>query len=343
MFDMNSTDSSLANTVCLSIVVPIFNVSCFLGKCLDSLLMTEGIETTEIILVDDGSTDGSGKTADSYAEKFSFVSCFHKNNGGLSDARNFGLKHAHGKYVFFCDSDDKVIPEGFAKVIKAAENCNAEMILWDGITIDENDAAADGSYDNLCVHFGLDPEALISGIEVMSDQIKDHGRFVVTAWLRACRRDLLLANDLFFEKGLIHEDELWTPKVLLNSSRVRYLKEKVYCYRVRNDSIMGSYSKALEDHAKALVYIMNSLGSYYPEHINDSKQRRIIMSCWAETYIWMITGYCIHRFECRKDVPRFRLLCSVKGFKNKIKTMFMCLFGIRAYTAALNDFRSKKI
>ena len=333
------TKTTPETPLCLSIVVPVYNVARYLGRCVDSLLDSEGIEKTEIILVDDGSTDNSAALADSFAAKYSFISCFHKENGGLSDARNYGLKHAKGKYVFFCDSDDMVIPEGFAKVIKTAGQCSAEVILWDGITIDEEDAVTDASNSYVLVNSGLDSRVEISGTESLTRQIKDHRRYAVTAWLRACRRDFLLANDLFFEKGLVHEDELWTPKVMISSSHVLYLNENVYCYRIRDNSIMGSYSNAYEEHAKAFVYIMNTLNKYYSEHINDRKRYRTIMSCWAETYLWEITRYCISRFECRRDVPRFRLLIYVKGFKNKIKTMVLCLFGFRAYGAIMNNLR----
>lgn len=333
------TNITLESSLCLSIVVPVYNVAKYLGRCIDSLLGSEGIEKTEIILVDDGSTDDSGSIADSYTAKYGFITCLHKENGGLSDARNYGLKHAKGRYVFFCDSDDTVIPEGLAKVIKTAEQGNVDVILWDGITIGENDAVTDDSDNYVLVHSGIEPRREISGAEAMTLQIKDHRKFAVTAWLRACRREFLLENELLFEKGLLHEDELWTPNVMLRATSVIYLNEKVYCYRIRDNSIMGSYTKALEEHAKAFVHIMNALGRFYSEYIGDRTNRRIIMACWAESYLWEITRYGIDRFECRRDVPRSRLFCSIKGFKNKIKALMLCILGFRAYAAIYGGFR----
>ncbi len=327
------------NPLCLSVIVPVYNVEKYLGSCMDSLLKSGGIEKTEIILVDDGSTDGSGKIADGFAERYDFISCLHKENGGLSDARNYGLAHAGGKYVFFCDSDDTVIPEGFAKVITTAEQSDAEILLWDGITAGENGVLNDCSKDYVLVHSGLDPMREMSGSEAMAGQIADHRRFAVTAWLRAVRRDHLLNNDLFFEKGLLHEDELWTPKVMLSASHVLYLGETVYCYRIRGNSIMKSYKEQPEEHAGALVYIRNTLGSYYPERITDRHVFRSIMACWADAYLWEITKYGIYRCECRKNVPRFLLLRSVRGFRNKCKALMLCLFGFRAYAAVYNVFR----
>ena len=87
--------------ICLSIIVPVYNVSGYLSRCLDSLLLAANTGMTEIILVDDGSTDDSGNICDSYADRYGFISCYHKENGGLSDARNYGLEYAKGKYVYW--------------------------------------------------------------------------------------------------------------------------------------------------------------------------------------------------------------------------------------------------
>ena len=102
---------------------------------------------------------------------------------------------------------------------------------------------------------------------------------------------------------------------------------------------MESYRKQLEEHAGALVYIMNTLGSYYREQIADRKVFRSIMACWAESYLWEITRYGIYRYECRNNVPRYLLLRSVRGFRNRIKALMLCLFGFRAYAAVYNRFR----
>ena len=98
----------------LSIVIPIYNTGSYLSDCLDSLLNSDGISDTELILIDDGSTDLSGDIADSYAERYDFISCIHTSNEGPSAARNLGLNRSKGKFVFFCDSDDKVDPAKFS-------------------------------------------------------------------------------------------------------------------------------------------------------------------------------------------------------------------------------------
>ena len=327
-------DCSRLNTdkvIFLSVVVPVYNVGSYLGRCIDSLTAAEGIEKTEIILVDDGSTDESGVVAESYADRYEFITCHHKENGGLSDARNYGLKKASGIYVFFCDPDDMVIPDAFAALIRTVSRSDADVILFDGMTIGEDDSATDSGYDVILGHSGLDRASDMSGLNAMISQIKDHGRFAVTAWLMACRRDYLLDNGLFFEKGLIHEDELWTPEVLAGASKVKYLPEKVYCYRLRENSIMSGSSEFLEDHAKAMVLVMNSLYAFYSEQIKNVDERDVLLSNWSGKYLWVLSSYEVYRFDCRKDVPRRRIWAHSSGIKAWIKGFVLSLFGVRAF------------
>ena len=328
--------------ICLSIVLPIYNVSKYLDRCMDTLLKTEGIEKTEIIIVDDGSTDESGTIADNYACKYNYISCYHKKNGGLSDARNYGLRLAKGKYVFFCDPDDMVIPEGLSTAIMVMLNSDTEVLLWDGVTIDDDDSVIESIYDGFLVHSGIDQDRYLLGTDVMIEQITDHGKYAMTAWLMACSRRFLMTNELYFECGLIHEDELWTPKVLLYSKRVQYLKQVVYRYRIRNDSIIGASSLNLEDHAKAIVYIRNSLFKLYSHVVRERKKRVILLANWAESYMWDIVDYDIFKYECKKRVPRFNLFCKSRGIKNKIKSFILLVFGFKNYCALIQYLRNAR-
>ena len=316
---------------CLSVIIPVYNVERYLGRCVDSLLNTQGIENTEIILIDDGSTDESGRIADSYAEKHAVISCYHKENGGLSDARNYGLNCAKGRYVFFCDSDDMVVPGKFCKVIEALAKSDADVLLWDGMTIGEDDSVSDAGYGIILVHSGLEEGREITGTEAMVSQIKDHKKVAMTAWLRAVRRDYLLENKLFFEAGIYHEDELWTPQIMAGASKVQYLKEKVYCYRVRENSIMSSPAGIQKKHAEDLVCVMDKLHGYYRDKITDRKARKILMSDWAETYLWAIKTYEAGKHDLRRDIPRARIFSAAGTLRSKMKGLLLLLFGVKAY------------
>ena len=313
----------------LSIIIPVFNVENYLGRCLDSLLKTPGIEKTEILIIDDGSTDTSGSIADSYTENHEFIRCFHKTNGGLSDARNYGLEKASGKYVFFLDSDDMVNPSAMEKIIDTADKTGADVLLWDGVTVKEDDSVISSDLDLILVHKGLPQNSIMTGVEAMVRQIDDHNKAAMTVWLRAVRRDFLNDNNLLFEKGLIHEDELWTPQVMCRAEKVLYIPEKAYCYRIRENSITNS--DAGEEHAKAFIRIMDELYGLYTGKVSDKRYQRILLGNWADTYFWEIKSLEFYKYECRNQLPSRKIMKSGKGFKNKMKGFILQVFGARTY------------
>lgn len=112
----------------VSVVVPIYNVEAYLRNCVDSLLEQDYADL-EIILVDDGSPDGSPAIADEYAEKYDHITCYHKPNGGLGDARNYGVTRAKGEWVAFVDSDDDVSPTYISDLVKLREQFAADMAV----------------------------------------------------------------------------------------------------------------------------------------------------------------------------------------------------------------------
>ena len=330
---------NMAGEKTLSIVIPVFNVEKYLGRCLDELLKTNKIGNTEIIIVDDGATDTSGSIADSYAEKYEFISCFHKANGGLSDARNYGLEKASGKYVFFLDPDDMVVPSAMEKIIDTADKTDADVLLWDGVTINEEGSVIASDLDLILVHKGLPQNSIMTGIEAMVKQIEDHNKIAMTAWLRAVRRDFLKENDLLFEKGLIHEDELWTPQVMCCAEKVMYIPEKAYCYRIRENSITNS--DAGEEHAKAFIRIMDELYGLYTGKVSDQRAQSLLLGSWADTYFWEIKSLEFYKFECRDQLPCRKIMKSGKGFKNKLKGFILNVFGVKNYCKMAGSSKGK--
>ena len=332
----------MENNKCLSIVVPVFNVEKYLGRCISSLIKTEGIESTEIIIIDDGSTDGSGLIADDYSGKFDFIKSFHKCNGGLSDARNYGLSKASGRYVFFCDSDDLVFPNAFRRIIKVSAEADADVLLWDGAHIDEADNIVDSKKTYRIVHDGLtESDVPISGIDVMVNQIKDHNECPMTAWLLACKRDFLLNNRISFAKDLLHEDELWSAQVYVKALKVLYISECVYGYRVRTDSIMSSQNNYLELHIKSFDYIMNYLYDWYHNNITDRRCRDVVLSNWAHKYLWIIDHYKYDKTSVPIVVRRKCVYKSCRGIKDKLKGCLL-MMGVRPYCRTMRTVRRLK-
>lgn len=191
----------------VSIIVPVYNVEEYLRVCIDSILL-QTYRNIEVILVDDGSTDQSGKICDSYTDPR--ISVFHTNNHGLSAARNLGIDHSHGEYICFIDSDDWIDND---VIEKAVENIGSADILCYGA--------------NTATYTGY--EALVAHI---------NGKIGVTAWNKLYKRSCF-AN-IRFPVGRIMEDMATTFKLLHHAERVICIDYNGYHYRNRKDSISNT-------------------------------------------------------------------------------------------------------
>ena len=218
----------------VSIVVPVYNVEKYLRECLDSIL-TQTYKNLEIILVDDGSTDRSGQICDDYESADHRVKVVHKANGGLSDARNAGLKYVTGSYIVFCDSDD-TLKENAIDVLhrRLVSETEAECVFYNAAAFAEPGMTCKpDSYlrkrDYPCA----------SGAAMAFKQlIRDE--YIPCAYLYMFRADFLKQYGLGFEKGILGEDELFSFFVYLNAKKMVYLSDALYNRRIRPGSIMTS-------------------------------------------------------------------------------------------------------
>ena len=295
--------------------------------CLDSLLASEGIENTEIILIDDGSTDGSGKIADGYAGLHENIRVIHKDNEGPSASRNLGIGKAKGRYIFFCDSDDEVVPELFAKIIKLTGSSSDDIILWDSELLYETRNLLVPKNRGFFSHNGLEKvEKTYTGKGILETQLRNTGDFVATIWLGAYRREFLVSNGLFFEKGLIHEDELLLPKIFINAKSVHYVPERVYIYRIRPGSIMNPEDMDRAKSAAALMYVYPSLYDYYDEVLAGEPLKDLIEGNLTKRYLHMIYKYRIARYGYGKQIDKKRLLKTAKKFRHKLMALFLFVY-----------------
>lgn len=311
--------------ILISVIVPIYNVEAYLAACVHSVTASEHSDETEVLLIDDGSTDSSGALADALAAQYPQVSVFHKENGGLSDARNYGLQRATGRYVLFLDSDDLLPPGGLDRICAAAAREQADVLLWDAAIVDEAGAPLpDQGYAYR--HDGLLPGQRGSGQALVYAQLKQRGDYPTTVWLGLYRRAFLLEHDLWFEKGLLHEDELWSQQVLVEAAEAVYLGDTLYLYRRRMNSIMRQQSRDHTRNLEALISIFNRLPEYYDARVADPALRRLMKANNTRRCLHHLAAFEISRYPALVgQVQRWALLQNAGTLKDRLRAALLLL------------------
>lgn len=226
----------------ISVVVPIYNVEKYIEKCIDSII-NQTYTNTEIILVDDGSTDNSGKIAEIYKMQDKRVKVIHKRNGGLSDARNVGMKFAKGKYICFIDSDDYVEKTMLNDVLKY-DKLNKDVLIWGFYTEQvDNKEIIINKYKNVEKRIEVNNNSDIEKLNITENLLKVLGY----AWNKLYKLEFLKANKLEFEYGLSGiEDTEFNSRVLQKTRSIMILDEAYNHYMQRPRITLGTQKYDLE-------------------------------------------------------------------------------------------------
>ncbi len=215
----------------VSVIVPVYNVQEYLHTCIDSIL-NQTYENLEIVLIDDGSTDSSGKICDEYLDKYTTneIKVIHSTNQGLSAARNCGIKNASGDYIACIDSDDYVDRHYIENMMSAIIEYGADAAISDYLKVVDDAAVT----TNQPTFFKI-----MSNVDCLNYIY--HGGFTginSTAWGKIFKKKAYTANNISYPIGQIHEDISTTYKLIYYSPKIVYVDSKSYFYRVRNSSIM---------------------------------------------------------------------------------------------------------
>lgn len=221
----------MAEMPLISVIVPVYKVEEYLNKCVDSIL-TQTYRKLEIILVDDGSPDNCPTICDEYAKCDRRVIVIHKENGGLSDARNAGIEIARGEYIGFVDSDDCILPDMYEKLYNALKMNDADMSICNYLKVDKNGSVR---YSDRKSHMKTE---VITPKEAMEKLFEEHIGCYVTVWNKLYNRNIL--ENLRFEKGRLHEDEFFVHHAFGKCKKIACIEDGCYLYLQRNDSIMGN-------------------------------------------------------------------------------------------------------
>lgn len=212
----------------ISVIIPVFHVQKYLDQCVQSVA-DQSYRNLEIILVDDGSHDECSDMCDLWKQRDERVHVIHKENGGLSDARNAGLKVAHGEYITFIDSDDW-ITGGFIQCLYELI-CRFDADVAEcGVIITDEDGTELRKRD-----FGRKDQAL-SQREALRYLVLEDGIYQ-TVWNKLYRKSIV--DGLLFEKGRFHEDDFWTYQVFMKCKSLAVTSTPLYYYRQRGSGIMG--------------------------------------------------------------------------------------------------------
>ena len=217
----------------ISIVVPVYNTEEYLVKCIESII-NQTYKNLEIILINDGSSDKSGEICDYYALKDNRIRVVHKKNGGLSDARNTGIKFSRGKYIGLVDSDDYIDKFMYEKLYQRMIKDNSDLAICNFLQVDKKGNKIAHINDNLAIE-----DEIVSGKDILCYKINET---IPTYWIVAVNKlyKAELITEIEFPYGKLHEDEFTVHKFFDKSKRVSCVKNALYYYVKHEGGIIGS-------------------------------------------------------------------------------------------------------
>lgn len=321
------------NEILVSIIIPVYKVEKQLQECVDSVL-NQTYKNLEVILVDDGSPDTCPMICDEYRKKDGRIQVIHKENGGLSDARNRGIEGAAGEYVLFLDGDD-FYGDAMAieNLVKRVQKSNADVLNFSYVKYDEDT-------DEKIPYF--------SGVNDMPDCAKTkekqleymtkNGLYIASACNKMIRRTVI-SDKLLFEKGVFSEDIEWCAKILYQAENIDFVCENFYYYRQRQDSIRHTIddkkcqdlcnnilkcfeiAEKAEDRIKKYLYryIAFQYGTFFLVQAQaENKQTECIDK--LKDYKWVL------KYDTsNKKIMYLNIACKLIGYRNLCR-LIRCLY-----------------
>ena len=225
------------HTPLVSVVVPVYNVAPYLADCLNSLLK-QSLKDIEIICVNDGSTDESMFILEQFAQKNPTISIYSQDNQGLSCARNTGVVHAKGKYLYFMDSDDILSQAALFKLTFHAERDSLDVVFFDAdvFSVDKDLSKAVSDEKKYLSRKG-EYKGVFTGPDIVSRMVANND-YKTPVWLSMVSREFYVRNRLSFIPHILHEDNPYTFKASILAKRIAYIPEKLFQRRIRRNSIM---------------------------------------------------------------------------------------------------------
>ena len=260
-----------------SIIIPVYNVEKYLKTCINSIL-EQTYSNYELILVNDGTLDNSGNICDEYAQKSSNIRVIHKNNGGLSSARNAGIDVASGKYIIFLDGydfwDDK---QALKNIEKQLEESDADLLIFSAKRYYEHQKKY-----TLIISMDVERDKITSNNSNTAIQyLLENNIYRAAAWNKVIRKSLIDAHKMRFKEGYLSEDMDWCGDLLLYANKFDYYSNALYAYRQQRS---GSITQNNTEKLVADKLYMCRKGYKQAENLKDREKGWLLTSYYAYEY-----------------------------------------------------------
>ena len=307
----------------ISIVVPVYNVEKYIDNCIESIL-NQTYDDYELILVDDGSKDSCPQICDSYAKQDKRIKVIHKENAGLSDARNAGTALAKGKYITYIDSDDYINPLYLEMLLKAITETGAEFSI--------------AGIKNV---YSLDSSENIKISDVKIRKLSSHQALSLILYQKyhdvsasGILMPLNMAIKHKFPMGKLFEDLFTTYKYYLDASNVAVIDAELYYYLQRSNSILDSKidSKFVNDLLEASDNIVHSCEKY-PDLIKAAENKKFSNYCSLVRKKLSVASNC-SKTKIREYLDKYKkemLIDNNARMKNRIAALIMMVFGVKGF------------
>ena len=279
----------------ISVIVPIYGVENYLVECIESVI-NQTYKNIEIILVEDGSPDNSSEICDRYAKLYKRVTVIHKNNGGLSDARNCGIKASTGDYITFLDGDDFWSNnEAVSNIVNRLLVTKADVLNYSYVKYFE-DVEQKVPYFKDVLEMPTD----ISNKEEQLEYLMDRGLYIASACNKMIKRSLF-NDDLLFQKGIYSEDIEWCARLMIKAQSMDFICENFYCYRQRKTSITHTINDK-----KCLDLCNNIIKCFQLSDMADKSIRRSLYCYIAYQYGTFFKVQAQARNEQHQSIERLK-------------------------------------
>lgn len=292
----------------ISVIIPVYKVYDYINKCIESIVV-QTYSNLQIILIDDGSLDGCAVMCDEWAKKDARITVIHKLNGGLSDARNYGMRIICGDYVSFIDSDDFISEDFYEVLLSTAIKNDSDIVDCSVAKFYEN-----GEFEDYHDDLAVSNYSASDGLSALINEKPFHQH----VWDKLYKQEVV--QNIYFEVGKQHEDEFWTYQVFGQANRITKIYRTMYYYFQRESSIMGQgYNLRRLDALEGKWNRQKYIEKYYPKLALQAKLD--------------FFGSCIYLLQCvlkyMSGKEKRQAVDAIRKYKKKCRLTYSEIITVR--------------